>query len=95
MELHEEGDIERNSCSKCFHSSQASRVAEELSKTAASASKKKFKQALSGERMAEAKEMLNESGLDRVADQTKEIADQTKHAISGFISKFDRNQCGD
>lgn len=37
--------------------------------------------------MAEAKEILNESGLDKVADHTKEIADQTKNVISGLISK--------
>lgn len=64
---------------------QANRAAEEFAKTAASASKKKFAQALSGDRMAEAKGILNESGLDRVADQTKEIADQTKSVISGLI----------
>ncbi|XP_022664675.1 MAP kinase-activating death domain protein-like isoform X3 [Varroa destructor] len=66
---------------------KANRAAEEFAKTAASASKKKFAQALSGDRMAEAKGILNESGLDRVADQTKEIADQTKSVISGLIGK--------
>lgn len=67
---------------------QASKAAEEFGKTAANASKKKFAEALSGDRMAEAKEMLNESGLDRVADHTKEIADQTKSVISGLISTW-------